>query len=142
LPCPVEHVMDFSRMPESRNLEKTLAIISNLDFTVQFWTASTRLSAIMGTPFLLFESPEQIYVSYSGHMGAQEGKRLELCSFGPKKIVLSHYNSVHEDNQAGLDIVKRSIEEMKAGNWDDILGMVEDKQFTGVMQEEHYEMLT
>jgi hypothetical protein len=43
--------MDFSRLPEARDLELTLAIISQLQFTVQFWTASTRLAAMVGTPF-------------------------------------------------------------------------------------------
>lgn len=142
LPCPVDHVVDFSRMPESRDLERTLAIICNLDFTVQFWTASTRLAAIMGVPFLLFESPEQIYASLSGLMGAQEGKRLELCSFGNKKVVLSHYHNVYEDNATALGLVERAVGEMKAGNWEDILGMVQDKEFSTILQTEHYEMLT
>lgn len=142
LPCPVEHVTDFSRMPESRDLEKTLAIICNLSFTVQFWTASTRLSGIMGVPFLLFESPEQVYASWSGIMGAQEGKRLELCSFGPKKLVLSHYNNVYENHEGALRLVERAIGEMKEGNWDDVLGLVQDEWFSTILQEEHYEMLT
>lgn len=142
LPCPVEHVLDFSRMPESRDLERTLAIICNLEFTVQFWTASTRLAALMGVPFLLFESPEQICVSYSGLMGAQEGKRLELMSFGPKKIVLAHYHNVLEKQDEALDLVDRAVGEMKVGNYEEILGMVEDAEFAALLQEEHKEMLT
>lgn len=142
LPCPVDHIMDFSRMPESRDLEKTLAIICNLEFTIQFWTASTRLAGIMGIPFLLFESPEQIYASLSGIMGAQEGKRLELSSFGPKKIVLAHYMSVLEDQDRALDLVDKAVAEMKEGNYEEILGMVEDEQFIAQLQQEHKEMLT
>lgn len=142
LPCPVDHVMDFSRMPESRDLEKTLAIICNLEFTIQFWTASTRLSAIMGAPFLLFESPEQICVSLSGIMGAQEGKRLELASFGPKKVVLAHYMSVLAEQDKALDLVDKAIGEMKEGNYEEMLGMVEDQQFAAQLQQEHREMLT
>jgi DNA-directed RNA polymerase subunit RPC12/RpoP len=141
-PCPVQHILDFSRMPESRDLEKTLAIICQLAFTVQFWTASTRLSGIMGVPFLLFESPEQVYVSYSGLMGAQEGKRLELCSFGPKKIVLAHYHNVYENHEEGLRLVERAVNEMREDNWEDILGMVQDEWFSTILQKEHYEMLT
>lgn len=141
-PCPVDHVLDFSRMPESQELERTLAIICNLDFTIQFWTASSRLSSMMGVPFILFESPEQIYISYSGLCGAQEGKRLELATFGPKKIVLAHYHNVYEDNDTALSLVKRAAEELKEGNEEDIIGMVEDEWFSGIMQEEHYEMLT
>jgi hypothetical protein len=142
LPCPLDHVTDFSRDAESRDLEKTLAIICNLEFTVQFWTASTRLSAIMGVPFLLFESPEQVYVSMSGVMGAQEGKRLELCNFGPKKVVISHYHNANENHDATLQLVERAVSEMKADNWDDILGLVQDEWFSQILQNEHYEMLT
>jgi hypothetical protein len=141
-PCPVDHVVDFSRMPESRDLEKTLAIICNLEFTVQFWTASTRLAGMMGVPFLLFESPEQICVSYSGLCGAQEGKRLELTSFGPKKVVLSHFHNVYDDNDAALDLVARAVGEMEEGNYDQMIGMVEDEWFVHKLEEEHQEMLT
>lgn len=142
LKCPVDHIVDFSRMPESGDLERTLAIICKLQFTVQFWTASTRLAGMMGVPFLLFESPEQIYSSYSGLMSAQEGKRLELSSFGPKKIVLSHYKSVMENQSAALKLADRAIEEMKSDDWSDIVGLVEDREFTKVMQKEFYELLT
>lgn len=141
-PCPVEHVLDFSRMEESRDLEKTLAIVSNLEFTVQFWTASTRLAGMMGVPFLLFESPEQIYVSYSGIMAAQEGKRLELCSLGPKKVVLAHYNNVLERQDEALSLVDRAVDEMNANNWEDLMGLIQDEKFSTILQEEHYEMLT
>lgn len=142
LPCPVDHIPDFSSAPEAQDLEKVLAIICQLQFTVQFWTASTRLSAIMGVPFLLFESPEQVYVSLSGIMGAQEGKRLELCSFGPRKVVISHYHSANENHDAALALVERAVNEMKADNWDDVLGLVEDHWFSQILQKEHYEMLT
>lgn len=141
-PCPVEDVIDFSRMPESRDLEKTLAIICNLAFTVQFWTASTRLAGMMGVPFLVFESPEQICVSYSGLCSAQEGKRLELTSFGPKKVVLSHFESVHEDHETALDLIHRAITEMQEENFDQIIGMVEDEWFVKKLEAEHEEMLT
>jgi ADP-heptose:LPS heptosyltransferase len=141
-PCPVDHVLDFSRMPESQDLERTLAIVCNLDFTIQFWTASSRLSSMMGTPFILFESPEQIYVSSSGLCGAQEGKRLELASFGPKKLVMAHYKNVYDDNDTALELVKQAAEELKEGNEEDILGMVEDKWFSGILKAEHEEWLT
>ncbi len=141
-PCPVEHVLDFSRMAESRDLEKTLAIVCNLQFTIQFWTASTRLAGMMGVPFLVFESPEQIYSSNSGLMSAQEGKRLELASFGPKKIVVSHYHSVMENQDEALELVQKAILEMRADNWSDIIGLVQDKDFSAIMQEESQLMLT
>ena len=142
LPCPVDDVFDFTKMPESRDLEKTLSIISQLEFTVQFWTASTRLAGMMGTPFLLFESPEQIYVSYSGLMSAQEGKRLELTAFGNKKVVIAHYHNVFNDNARALELVDQAIDEMEDNNWSDIIGMVEDEHFVKQLQQEHLEMLT
>lgn len=142
-PCPVPHVVDFSRMPESRDLERTLAIICNLQFTIQFWTASTRLAGMMGVPYILFESPEQIYVSMSGIMGAQEGKRLELSTFGPKKIVLSHFINAYENHGSTLNLVKQAVDELNAGNYEDMLGMVENPDFViGKLQQEHLEMLT
>ena len=142
LPCPLNHIIDFSRMPESRDLEKTLAIICQLKFTIQFWTASTRLAGMMGVPFLLFESPEQIYSSYSGLMSAQEGKRLELTTFGSKKLVICHYHSVMENQQKAIDLVDRAIKEMNENNWDDIIGLVEDEEFSRTLKNEFYEMLT
>ncbi len=141
-PCPVDHVFDFSRAPEARDLEKTLAIISQLQFTVQFWTASTRLAGMMGVPFLLFESPEQIYATHSGLMPAQEGKRLELTTFGNKKIVLSHYKSIAENPSAGLALADQAIEEMRVDNWNEIVGLVEDIDFLQSLKKEHLAMLT
>lgn len=141
LACPVGHVYDFSRTRDADDLERTLAVVGRLKFTVQFWTASTRLAGAMGVPFLLFESPEQIYSSRSGLMAAQEGRRLELCSFGPKKVVLSHYQNAYEDPAAALALVARAVREMNDGNWDDVLGLVEDEWFSTVLQTEYYEML-
>lgn len=142
IPCPVSDVLDFSRLEESKDLEKTLAIICQLRFTVQFWTASTRLAGMMGVPFLLFESPEQIYCSYSGLSAAQEGKRLELATFGSKKIVISHYKSILENQNEGLILVKKAIEEMNEGNWEDIIGLVEDRDFSNTLKQEFLELLT
>jgi hypothetical protein len=59
--CPVGHVVDLSRRPEARDLELTLAVVSQCRFTVQFWTASSRLAGMMGVPYLLFESPDQVW---------------------------------------------------------------------------------
>lgn len=126
-PCPVDDVLDFSRMPESRDLERTLAIICQCDFTIQFWTASSRLAGMMGVPFLLFESPEQIY--HSGLYPAQEGKRLDLCSFGPKKVVASHYTPSIENQSKTLDLVEEAVREMEEGNYDEMMGLVEEDAF-------------
>lgn len=118
-PCPVEGVIDFSRMEEAKDLELTLAIVSRLSFTVQFWTASTRLAGMLGVPYLLFESPDQIYGN------GQEGYRRNLCDFGPRKLCLSHFKSVHEDNDTAINLVKKCIEEMQHGDYAEVLGMLE-----------------
>lgn len=144
--CPLEGVIDFSRMPESRDLEKTLAIVCQCKFTVQFWTASSRLAGMMGVPFILFESPEQIY--HSGMFPAQEGKRLELCSFGPRKVVISHYTPSVEDQEQTLMFAQKAVEEVEVGNYDEIVGMVEgdsldwlhywQDKMTGELYEDYY----
>ena len=120
-PCPLERIVDFSRKPESRDLELTLAIVASLQFTVQFWTASTRLASMMGTPWILFESPDQIV----GH--GQEGKRILLTTDDDKKkIVLSNFFTVCENEDKTLDLVGRAIREMGEDNWDEIVGLVEE----------------
>lgn len=121
LACPLEHIVDFSRMPESRDLELTLAIISKLEFTVQFWTASTRLAALVGTPFLVYESPDQLFGQ------GQEAYRLALTTNGKKKLVLSHFLNVYNDNDAAIELLEKSIREMEVGNWDDVIGMVDER---------------
>jgi ADP-heptose:LPS heptosyltransferase len=136
-PCPVEDVLDFSRMPESRDLENTLAIICNLKFTIQLWTASSRLSGMMGIPFIIVESPDQIY-QYRDQKPGQEGLRLELSSFGPKKIVISHFLSFFENHEAGLSVIGQSIDEMQQDNYEDLIGLVGDKKSVLLMKEEHY----
>ena len=122
LPCPVEHITDFSRMPESRDLELTLAIVKNLTFTVQFWTASTRLSAIMGVPYLIFESPDQLFGQ------GQEAYRMALTTFGKKKLALCHFLKVYNDNDTAIQLVERCVKEMQQGNWHDVIGMVDEPE--------------
>lgn len=120
LPCPVSHITDFSRLPESRDLELTLSIIANLEFTVQFWTASTRLASMVGTPWILFESPDQIV----GH--GQEGMRIALTTdFNKKKLVLANYKTVMEKEDESLNYVNMAIKEIYENNWEDIIGPVE-----------------
>ena len=122
-PCPVDRIVDFSRLPESRNLELTLAIISNLEFTIQFWTASTRFASMMGTPWILFETPDQIVGN------GQEGKRILLTTeFDKKKLVLANYLTVKENPKEALLLVDKAIEEMKQDNWENLIGMVENPE--------------
>lgn len=123
LPCPVSHITDFSRLPESRNLELTLAIISQLRFTVQFWTASTRLASMMNTPWILFESGDQLFGQ------GQEGKRIFLTSdYNKKKIVVSDYHNVMENEDSAIKLVNQAIDEMNENNWENIIGLVSDPE--------------
>lgn len=134
IPCPVEGVLDFSRMPESRNLELTLAIISQLEFTIQFWTASTRLASMVGTPWILFETPDQIVGR------GQEGKRIALTTdYDKKKLILSHYFSVVENQDAAFVLIDRALKEISVDNWDDIVGLVENPD---IVQESLKKQLT
>lgn len=127
LACPVADVVDFSRMDESRDLESTLAIITKCEFTVQFWTASSRLAGLMGVPYLLFESPDQIWGA------GQEGIRRNLCDFGPRKLSINHFLNVYNDNSAGLDVVSQCLDEMAVGNYADHMGLV-DRSFAESMR--------
>ena len=118
-PCPVSHIVDFSRMEESRDLETTLAIVAQCEFTFQAYTASTRLASMVGVPYLLVESPDQIW----GH--GQEGFRRNLCDFNERKLLISHYLKMREDNGKAIQLIDESIEEMKQGNYEDKFGMLE-----------------
>jgi hypothetical protein len=120
LPCPVDHIVDFSRMEESRDLEKTLAIICQCEFTVQFWTASTRLAGIMGVPWLLFETPDQIYGV------GQEGVRQKLTNFGDKKIVLCDFQKVRDNPKEAIELFDKAVLEVEDGDFKDTIGMVDN----------------
>lgn len=128
IPCPESHIIDYSRLPEAQDLELTLAIVKQLKFTVQFWTASTRLSAIMGTPYIIFESPDQIWGC------GQEGLRLNLCNFGSRKLVLSHYLSVAAEPEKALEIIDRCVAEIEVGNFEDVFGLLESEHVVREMK--------
>jgi hypothetical protein len=121
MPCPVPGIVDFSRMDESKSLELTFAIVKQCAFTVQFWTASSRLAGLMGVPYLLFESPDQIWGN------GQEGIRRNLCDFGPRKLSINHYLNVYQNNEEGLKIVRKCVEEMQLENYADHIGLVEEE---------------
>ena len=130
-PCPVDDIVDFSRMAESRDLETTLAIISCLKFTIQYWTASTRLASLVGTPYLLFESPDQIWGR------GQEGYRRELCDFTDNKLCVCHYLNMFDDNEEALSLTERCIEEMENGNYEDVFGLLETDVVVQKMKNDH-----
>jgi len=119
LRAPYDRIIDYCLTEDARDLETTLALVSKLKFTVQFWTASTRLAGLVGTPWLLFESPDQIWGI------GQEGIRLNLCTKGKGKLVLAHFVNVAQDQAKAVDVVERAVREMEAGNYDDLIGMCE-----------------
>lgn len=143
LPCPVSDVIDFSRHVDARDLEKTLSIVSQCQFTIQFWTASSRLSGMMGVPFILIESPEQIYCSGtdSFSMPGQEGRRLELTSFGNYKLVIAHYVEAMKDTDKLLYYSKQAINEIKNNNYQDIITDLVDPESTQILHDDYYSMI-
>lgn len=128
LPCPVDDIVDFRSTEDANNLELTLALVSKLKFTVQFWTASTRLASVVGTPWILFESPDQIVGS------GQEGVRIAMTTdYNKKKIVLADYNEVAENNAAAMPFLNTAIQEMNMNNWDTIIGPVKERSAVEAM---------
>jgi hypothetical protein len=117
--CPMKGIVDFSRLEEARDLELTLAIVKQCEFTVQFWTASTRLAGMMGVPYILAESPDQIWGR------GQEGYRRSLCDFGPSKLIVSHFTNAYEDNESFLTLIDCAIADMEVGNYEDVFGLLE-----------------
>lgn len=112
-------VLDWSKFPESSDLEMTLAMVSLMKMTIQFWTASTRLAGAVGVPFIIFEDPDQI----SGN--GQEGYRLELCSKGKYKLVLSHFAKAITDlEQLSKDCIK-AIGEVEDNNFSTMQGLMD-----------------
>lgn len=124
------------------DLEKTLAIISLCDFTIQFFTASSRFAGMMGTPFILFENPELFYpYSFEKASSGQEGKRLELCTFGKRKIVLCDYVMLAENEEAGITILDRAIKELTSSNEEDIIGLVPNVELVKEMKKVYDECI-
>ena len=124
-PCPFSRVTDFSSTAEANDLESTLALVSQLKFTIQFWTASTRLAGLVGTPYILFESPDQVFGGpiTPGH----EGYRLFLCTRGPRKLVVAHFRDLSDNNNKGLVLSKQAIREVEVGEYAEIIAVPEDE---------------
>lgn len=138
-PCPVSDVVDFSRMPESRDLEKTLAIICQCEFTIQFWTASSRLAGLMGVPFILVESPDQIYCTTDAP--GQEGRRLELTTFGKKKLVIANYLKALNSPDMLLNYTCQAIEELRSDDCGDLVtDLVEEKEMIDDQKDRYYNL--
>lgn len=112
LPCPDDSVLSFRG---ERNLELVLSLIRCCFCTIQFWTASTRLAGIMGVPYILFESPDQIWGN------GQEGIRRNLCDLGPSKLISAHYFNIKNNHQLAYNAFCRAINEMMESNYNDLI---------------------
>lgn len=131
LPCPVDDVFDFTKMKEAANLKYTLALISRCVCTFQCWTASTRLSQITNTPYVLVETADQIYGR--GH----EGKRLFLFTrdLSKKKLILCNFHKVCENQDEFLDICTNSIYDFVVNHdASDVLGLVDNPEHVAKLQ--------
>ena len=119
----MDDCIDFSNRPEVNDLNFTLSVLSCVNFSLQFWTASTRLSSIVKTPFLLVESPDQI----AGQ--GQEGYRIAATTnWNKKKILISHYLDFLENQENSLKAVSESIDEMLNDNWDYNMSLAKNKR--------------
>lgn len=120
--CPDPTMLDLSSHPDSRDLEFTLAVLSQCEFTMQFYTASTRLASLVKTPWILFESAEQL-------VGVgQEGMRLVLTTdFDKKKIVINNFQKLYENEDTGISYCNQAIDELVNKNFETIVGMVDDQ---------------
>lgn len=130
-PCPVDHIRDFSRSEESRDLEKTLAIISQCKFTFQAYTASSRLASMVGVPYLLLESPDQIWGQ------GQEGFRRNLCDFTPRKLAVCHFLNLYENNDRAIELIEKCVKEMEAGDYTDVFDMLDTSYGAQVMKRDN-----
>jgi predicted Zn-ribbon and HTH transcriptional regulator len=88
-----------------QNLETTFAVVNKCVFSLQYFTASTRISSILNKPFILFESLDQIYGR------GQEGIRLSLATknYNNKKIVIANYKDVLENQNESIDLLRKAI---------------------------------
>jgi hypothetical protein len=129
LPCPIPRIMDYSRMKEASDLEQTLALTKCLRMTIQYYTASTRLASLMETPFIIFESPDQI----CGR--GQEGMRLNLLTRGDKKLILCEYLDAVENQWELLKLTERAIVSVEKKDFSTEIGMVADEKYIKFLME-------
>jgi hypothetical protein len=123
--CPVDDILDLTLMPESRNLENVIAFLKHFEFTIQFWTASTRLSMAANCPYLLVESPDQLYGA------GQEGLRLRLLNVAntKQKIVLCNYKKVCENIAEFNSIIHEATNELLRSDTSIKIGLVDDADY-------------
>ena len=131
LNCPDENVLDFSKLPESKDLQYAIAVLERCDYSIQFWTASTRLSLEANCPYILIESPDQIYGA------GQEGIRLDLLNKKntPHIILLCNFDKCIESSFDFLDVVENSIDEVYKKEFGIKIGLVNDVDYVKSLME-------
>lgn len=121
-PCPYKRIPDFSSSELSDDLENTLALVSKLNFTVQLYTASSRLAAMVGTPYIIVESPDQIWGV------GQEGIRLNLMSKNNKrKLIACQFLDSFNKQDELLKLIENGIEDIEKEDYSDIMGLMSSK---------------
>jgi hypothetical protein len=99
------------------NLEFAFAVVERCVFSLQLYTASTRISSLLDVPYILVESPDQIYGR------GQEGIRLSLTTRNDKKkkLILSNYINTLENFDKFLNTFELAVRSfMFENNNDDI----------------------
>ena len=126
-----ENVLDFSKLPESKDLQYAIAVLERCDYSIQFWTASTRLSLEANCPYILIESPDQIYGA------GQEGIRLDLLNKKntPHIILLCNFDKCIESSFDFLDVVENSIDEVYKKEFGIKIGLVNDVDYVKSLME-------
>ncbi len=101
-------IINFMNHKLAGNLEAAFAIVNRCVFSLQFFTASTRISSMLDKPFVLFESVDQIYGR------GQEGIRLSLMTknYNNKKLVLANFADVDENTDESVELTKRAVHEL------------------------------
>ncbi len=101
-------IINFMDHEFAGNLEAAFAIVNCCVFSLQFFTASSRISSILDKPFILFESVDQIYGR------GQEGIRLSLMTknYNNKKLVLANYADVAENTDESIDLMEQAVREL------------------------------
>jgi hypothetical protein len=127
LPCPPGDVIDFTKTPESKDIECTFALTSQVKATVQFFTASHRIAAMSGTPHIITESDQQVL---SKTASGQEGYRMFLADKDNKrKIIISHFWNAYYAQDKCIELVLQALQEIEQNNFAPIIGQVENPDY-------------
>lgn len=119
------------------NIEFVLAVLQLCKFSLQFWTASTRLSAMINLPYILVESPDQVFGR------GQEGQRLILTTRdeSKKKIIFCNHTNVLENFWDFRGILKCQINNfINKGDFTDVIGLVDNYESVKAtyLQNDHF----